>query len=255
MAPRTDAVRRTACVVRPSPQQPNAGATDAGQGQLSTATSSPTPTPGPPTDPPTDPTDTPEDDPGPILTVLPTFILTLPPGVFLPWPSPADCNDHDPNNLTILHSGSGSSELWQIADGSHYLLAYKRQVDADAGLALAKSFRKHCFIGRATPLSDPDRPRFVMDYWLDPVPGAAPIPNQDCIPHDPANLVVETITFNGATRYRVRDTTSLIAIFYTQADADNAVKVMKHYNRNCYVGRGYSGPDRLQYITNWFANA
>jgi hypothetical protein len=28
---------------------------------------------------------------------------------------------------------------------------------------------------------------------------------------------------------------------------------MKHYNRHCYIGRGYTGADRLNYISNWFA--
>jgi hypothetical protein len=28
---------------------------------------------------------------------------------------------------------------------------------------------------------------------------------------------------------------------------------MKHYNRHCYLGRGYTGSDRQKYIYNWFA--
>ena len=27
---------------------------------------------------------------------------------------------------------------------------------------------------------------------------------------------------------------------------------MKHYNRGCYIGRSYTGTDRLKYIVNWF---
>jgi hypothetical protein len=246
------ALAATGCA---TPGQPNAGPPDGGQGQLNTGTNTPPVSTPSPDDTPA--TDTPEDEPGPTEPPgnggFPTIILTIPPGVFLPWPSPADCLEHDPSNLTIQHSGSGSNELWKITDGSGTPLAFKRQVDAEAGLALAASYRKHCFIGRSTPLSEPNRHRFIMDYWMDPVAGAAPIPNQDCIPHDPSALTVETITFDGATRYRVRDTSSLIAIFYNQADANDAVKVMKHYNRNCYVGRGYNGEDRLMYITNWFA--
>jgi len=29
--------------------------------------------------------------------------------------------------------------------------------------------------------------------------------------------------------------------------------VFKHFNRHCYLGRGYSGSDRLKYIYEWFA--
>ena len=113
----------------PPGQQPNAG--DTGQGQLNTASSSPATTPSPTGTP---ATDTPEDNPAPSASpgggfIFPTLILTFAPGVLLAWPSPADCLEHDPGNLTIQHSGSGSNELWQITDGSHILLAYKRQVE------------------------------------------------------------------------------------------------------------------------------
>ena len=35
--------------------------------------------------------------------------------------------------------------------------------------------------------------------------------------------------------------TSLIAVFDTKADAEDGVLVLKHYNRHCYLGRGYTG--------------
>jgi hypothetical protein len=190
------------------------------------------------------PEDTPEEetpDPGVTLTFNPNF--TVPPALLLPWPSPADCVSHNPATVVKQYEAG----LWMVADGGHYLMAFKQSSDADQGLALAKAFKKHCFIGRGN--SRPDPQRYIMDYWLDPVPGAASVPNPDCIAHNPNNLTVHDL---GATGWRVQDGSQYIAIFDTKADAENAAKVMRHYNRNCYIGRSYTGADRLDYIVNWF---
>jgi hypothetical protein len=135
---------------------------------------------------------------------------------------------------------------------NNVILEYKRLEDAQAGKALAEAYQKHCFIGRSTPLNVPDRDRYIMDYWLEPVASSALPPYVDCISHNPGNLTVESYLSGGATRWRVRSGNQLIASFYTQADAQDAVKVMKHYNQNCWIGRGYTGADRLEFITNWF---
>lgn len=216
-------------------EAPAGGQGAAGEGSEST----PTPTPAPPEEEvPADPT------PGPGGTV--TFpILTLNPGVLLGWPSPADCTSHNPATVTIMSNG----DLWQVVDGSHYLLAYKREVDAQAGLALARAYKKHCFIGRNN--SRPERHRYIMDYWLEPVPPAPAIASPDCLPHVPGDLIVKAY----GDAWRVESTTGeAIHLFDTKADAENAVLVMKHYNRHCYIGRGYTGTDRLLYITDWFAS-
>jgi hypothetical protein len=218
-----------------------------GEGQFGEVT--PSPDAAPTTEPPSDeeqPEPTPTSTGGGLL--FPTLVLTLPPGLLLPWPSPADCLTHNPNNVTILYTSTGpNAPLWQVVDGSQALLAYKREVDAQSGLALAKSYRKHCFVGRGT--SSVER---VMDYWLEPVSGAAPVPNPDCLQHDPADIYAEAV---GDGSWRVRSADSLMMVFNIKEDADEAVLVLKHYNRRCYIGRGYLGSDRLKYISNWFANA
>jgi PKD repeat protein len=165
----------------------------------------------------------------------------------LTWPSPPDCISHNPANVIIKYT---APDLWQVVDGGHALLAYRRQVDAEDGLALAKSYRLHCFIGRDN--TRPDRYSYIMDYWRDAVVPTPNIPNPDCLPHEPNSLYVENL---GATGWRVRSSYELIEILDTKQDADDAILVMKHYNRHCYIGRGYTGADRLQYITEWFTVA
>jgi len=198
----------------------------------------------PPVAPPAE--DTPADEtPDPGVTTL-NPIITVAPPLLLPWPSPADCVPHNPATVAKQYA----SGLWLVVDGSHSLMAFKQSSDADQGLALAKAFKKHCFIGRGNGMPEPHR--YIMDYWLEPVNGAAPVPDPDCVSFNPDNLTVHDL---GATGWRVQDGSHYIIILATKADAEDAVKVMKHYNRSCYVGRSYTGTDRLEYIVNWWANA
>jgi len=164
------------------------------------------------------------------------------------WPANADCISHNPATVSI--SVNSSAGLWQIVDGGHALLAFKRAEDAQAGLALAQAFRQHCFIGRNN--TRPDRYRYIMDYWRDPVLPAPAIANPDCLVHNPDNLTVANL---GDLGWRVEQGSEAIALFATEADANDAVLVMKHYNRHCYIGRGYTGADRLNYIVDWGTTA
>ena len=136
-----------------------------------------------------------------------------------------------------------------MVDGSHSLMAFKQSPTPTAALALAKGFKKHCFIGRGNARPDPQQ--YIMDYWREPVNGAAPVPNPDCIAYNPTNLTIHDLDASG---WRIQDGGHYIMLFATKADAENGVKVMKHYNRGCYVGRSYTGTDRLKYIVNWFAS-
>jgi hypothetical protein len=136
-----------------------------------------------------------------------------------------------------------------VVSGSSALLAFKQSGDATAGLALVKAYKNICFIGRNN--TRPDRARYILTYWMDPVSSAAPaITNPDCLPHVASQLVVQDA---GSLGFRVQAGSESLALFDTKTDADNAVLVMKHYNRHCYIGRSYGGTDRLNYITDWFA--
>ncbi|HZM74830.1 MAG TPA: hypothetical protein VFC19_03840 [Candidatus Limnocylindrales bacterium] len=164
----------------------------------------------------------------------------------LPWPSPEDCLKHNPNALT--YSYNSAQQVWQVLEGGHSLLAYKREADAKDGLAMAKRFRQHCFVGRDN--KRPERYRYVMDYWREPSGIATTIAAPDCIRFNPGNLSIVDL---GATGWQIRDGSSYIAVLDTRKDAESMVLVMKHYTNICYLGRGYSGSDRLRYITTYFS--
>jgi len=162
------------------------------------------------------------------------------------WPSPEDCLRHNPNALT--YSYNSSQQVWQVMEGGHALLAYKREADAKDGVAVAKRFRQHCFVGRNN--TRPERYRYVMDYWREPSGINTTIANPDCIRLNPANLSIVDL---GATGWQIRDGSSYLAVLDTKKDAESMVLVMKHYTNVCYLGRGYNGADRLMYITTYFS--
>jgi hypothetical protein len=199
------------------------------------ATATPTPTPAP--------------------TVAPTTappggsgggVIVVDPGLLLPWPSPADCVSHNPATSTVVYNSSAA--VWQVVDGGHAMMAFKRDVDAQDGLKLAKAYKTECWIGRSNTRTN--RYQYIMSYWTDPVLPAPAIASPDCLSHNPSNLTVVDL---GSLGWRIDDGSEAIQLFDTKADADKGVLVMKHYNRHCYVGRGYGGSDRLQYIIEWFA--
>jgi hypothetical protein len=189
-------------------------------------------------------------DVGPGATTAPAAttpaVVVIPSLALLPWPATEDCITHDPTKLAVVHNTT--DDLWQVVEGgTHYMLAYKREIDAQTGLAVAKRYTKHCFIGRGNTRTD--RYRYIMDYYRGPSGIATVIPSPDCLPHNGDNLSIEDL---GATGWRVNQGSEAIALFDTKADAQAAILVMKHYNRHCYIGRGYSGSDRLKYITDYF---
>jgi hypothetical protein len=220
--------------------------TETGTGQLGEAAAgqndatAPTPIPTPPVD------EVPVTPAPTATTGGPVVILTLNPTLLLPWPSSPDCISYDPTVASIKYTAAQT--LWQVMSGSNALLAFKQSTDAQQGLALVKAYKKICFIGRNNPR--PDRSRYIMTYWMDPVQSSPAITNPDCLPHQASQLVA---TNAGSLGWRVEAGSESLALFDTKADADNAILVMKHYNRHCYIGRSYTGADRLNYITDWFA--
>ena len=216
------------------------GEVGAGGQDAALPTNAPTPLPTPPAG---------EEPPAPTPTVKPTLILTLNPTLILPWPSPADCISHDPATATINYVPA--TQVWQVRTSTSTPLAFKREVDAKDGLALVKAYKKHCFIGRNN--TRPDRARYIMDYWMDPVQPSPAIASPDCYPYKASDLNIAPETASGWLLKR--GDSGSITYFDTKADAEKAIMVMKHFNQGCYIGRGYTGSDRLNYIADWFATA
>ncbi len=230
------------CAAKP-PTIPSASPPgDTGDGQFGEVDATPSliPTPTEPPAPDPSPSTT---GPGVVLTINPTLILLL-------WPSPPDCIAYDPLTVAIVTQFAVFPETptYHIKWGSTVILSFKRLVDAQEGLKVVKSYKEHCFIGRGNSRPNPES--YTLHYWKSPVADSPAIDNPDCFAHTSAGLLIEDL---GATGWRLRHGNSLIAVFDTKADAQDAVLVFKHFNRHCYLGRGYTGSDRLKYIYEWFA--
>jgi hypothetical protein len=226
-----------------SPNVPSAAPPgDTGDGQFGEVEATPSLIPTPTEPPPPDPSPT-GTGPGVILTINPTLVLFL-------WPSPPDCVTYEPLTagiITLLPIPPGTT-TYAIRSGGTEILRFKRLVDAQEGLKVVKSYKQHCFIGRGNARPNPES--YTLHYWLSPVADSPAIDNPDCFAHTSAGLLIEDL---GATGWRLRHGNSSLAVFDTKADAQDAVLVFKHFNRHCYLGRGYTGSDRLKYIYEWFA--
>ena len=182
-----------------------------------------------------------------IVGLGPFVILTLNPGILLlPWPTPADCVTYDPASAAVVYVPA--TLTYQVKSGSTVVLSFKRNADATQALAVVKSYKQHCWVGRGNPRPNPES--YTMDYWLSPVQDAPAVPTPDCFAHVAAELTAQD---NGAAGWVVRTSSELIASFDTKAQALDAILVMKHFNRHCWLGRGYLGSDRQKYIYEWFA--
>lgn len=103
-----------------------------------------------------------------------------------------------------------------------------------------------------SPTGDPDPGPGTddpsADEGEDPLIELVPSP-EDCVSYDPDNLAVQDL---GATGWGMVDGSHKIAIFDTQADANDGVKVARNYTERCFIGRGNDRPDRYAYITTYF---
>ncbi len=245
LVPLALAAAAAGCAKNSPSSTPNAAppSGDSADGQFGQANATPTPTP-------TDVlTTAPDPEPSPtktgggvILTINPTLILLL-------WPSPADCISYDPTiaAISVQFAIAPATPTYHVKSGSTTVLSFKRMVDAQEGLKVVQAYKQHCWVGRGNSMPNPDS--YTMDYWLSPV-SSPTIASPDCFAHNASELSVKD---NGDGTWTVRSNSELITSFDTKAQAQDAILVMKHYNRHCYLGRGYTGADRQKYIYNWFA--
>ena len=166
-----------------SPNAPSAAPPgDTGDGQFGEVEATPSLVPTPTEPPPPDPSPT-KTGPGVILTINPNLQLLL-------WPNPADCVTYDPAAVGIvtLLAIAPNTPTYQVKSGSTVILSFKRLVDAQEGLKVVKSYKQHCWIGRANSRPNPED--YIMDYWLGPVQDSPTIANPDCFSHTPAGMVI-----------------------------------------------------------------
>ena len=72
-----------------------------------------------------------------------------------------DCVSYSPATVTVVDRGALG---WRMEDGSHLMLLFDNQADANRGLAVARAATGNlCFIGRGNPR--PNRLDYMTEYW------------------------------------------------------------------------------------------
>lgn len=72
----------------------------------------------------------------------------------------------------------------------------------------------------------------------------------DCVGYNPSNLSVESA---GADGWLMVDGGHSLALFDTEADANDGVKVARNYTKSCFIGRDNHRSERSRYIVRYWA--
>jgi hypothetical protein len=137
-----------------------------------------------------------------------------------------------------------------LAGGTLVLRVYGQEGDntGDKVLALAKRYRKHCYIGRSNTRVD-ERGNYIFDYWRDPSGMKPTIPDQedDCSSYDPTNLRADDM--GGEYGWRVKDDDHVLHLFDNESDAKKGKLVLAKYHQVCFIGDpGDLGRDVIGYM-------
>jgi len=161
------------------------------------------------------------------------------------WPSPEDCVSYNPNNLTV-HYEAG---IHAINDGTKTVARVPGGPGENVGskaLAVAKRYKKHCYLGRHNTREDHNS--YVFDYWREGSGLTTTIADQDedCSGYNRGNLTVEDM--GSGHGWRVKDHDHVLHLFDTKSDADNGKLVLVKYSRICFLGNSSDDdPDLLSY--------
>lgn len=185
---------------------------------------------------------------GPIVPLVPMEPLPIPvdpflpidPGILLPG---EDCLPYNPNALYIENLGATG---WRLTDGSSSMVIFDNEADANIGLQNARAHTEHCFIGRDNTRAN--RYAYIFEYWQGDSGLGVPVPDYDCLPHDPAALTIEDLGANG---WRLNGGSEAIQLFDNYGDALAGLNVMQQYDRHCYIGRDNTRPNRYAYIMQY----
>ena len=163
------------------------------------------------------------------------------------WPSPEDCISYNPNNVTSRYEAG----IWAIVDGNTEIMRlYGGPTEnvGQKGVALAKHFRRHCFLGRNNTREE--KYSYIFDYWRDPSGQNPAIADQedDCSPYNKNNLTVENM--GSGQGWRVKDHDHVLHLFDNETDARNGKLVLSKYDQICFIGNppdSNQGQDQVSY--------
>jgi len=163
------------------------------------------------------------------------------------WPSPEDCISYNPNNVTSRYEAG----IWAIVDGNTEVMRLHggpTENVGQKGVALAKRFKRHCFLGRSNTREE--KYSYIFDYWRDPSGQNPAIADQedDCSGYNKNNLTVENM--GSGQGWRVKDHDHVLHLFDNETDARNGKLVLSKYDQICFIGNppdSNQGQDQVSY--------
>ena len=189
----------------------------------------------------------------PVSTPSPDEVVAVATFVFpVAQPASEDCVGYNPSNLTVTTSG----DAWVLRDGSHGMVLFDTQADAEDGRRVARNWTKLCFIGRDN--TEPDRYRYIVTYFTNPsgLPlGPAP-ETMDCIPYDPDDLAIYSGPAHPADPenedWALHSGATPLLFLASEPDALRAEIVASDNTRLCVIGHGNDRPDPYRYRLFWW---
>jgi hypothetical protein len=163
------------------------------------------------------------------------------------WPTPEDCIVYNPNSVTKQYEAG----IWTINDGNIQVMRLHGGPSdnvGDKGLALAKRFKSHCFIGRNNHREE--KYSYIFDYWRNSSGITTTIPDQedDCSDYNRGNISVDEM---GDDAYRVKDHDHVLHGFDTKTDANNGKLVLAKYDQICFIGNSDDNDTQGQELVNY----
>ena len=147
------------------------------------------------------------------------------------WPTPEDCVSYNPGNVTKFYEAG----IHVIKDGSKEIVRLKGgpgDIVGDQGLALAKRYKKVCFLGKRNTREENNM--YVFEFWRDPSGNNPSIPDENCSNYNKNNLTVENM--GGSDGWRVKDHDNPLQLFDNESDARNGKVVLVKYSKICHIG-------------------
>lgn len=159
------------------------------------------------------------------------------------WPTPEDCISYNPGNVTVFYEAG----LHIVRDGTKELMRFSGDpgdIVGKQGLALAKRYKKLCYLGKRNNREDNNE--YIFEYWRDASGNNASIPDENCSNYNNNNLTVENM--GSGHGWRVKDHDNPLQHFDNESDARNGQLVIGKYRKICRIG----DPDDNGVVISYF---
>jgi hypothetical protein len=160
-----------------------------------------------------------------------------------------DCLPYDPATLQILPEPDGTWSIAAPVRGGpfEFFLGAVTQIDANNDLALMQRYTQQCFIGRENGRAN--RLAYIVRYWLGATGQPTMIQPEDCQAYSVASLHVGS---NGPAGWTLMAGVVPLAMLDNPIDAASALAVAQQYSAECFIGRGNTQPNPLDFIAQYW---